>query len=114
MISSSEAFLIFRKWKEESSTVEFLGGSLDTVPTLRPPGTFSRVVDVSESPPSVSLQHETGDRALLSIKLDGALFEYADTRELLRPESGRDWVCFLVVKLPSGHKFVFGERKSSV
>jgi hypothetical protein len=55
MISSSEAFSIFRKWQQDSSSIELLTGSVQDATTPRPTHQLSRVVDVSE-PNEIVLQ----------------------------------------------------------
>ena len=108
MISSAEAFSIFRKWQQESLSVEPLTGSVQDAPTLRPPRGLARVVDVSEPKEIVLLPWGEGARRT-SVDLCGASFEYADSRETSEPLS-RVWVCFIEARLPSGQKWLFGER----
>jgi hypothetical protein len=55
MISSAEAFSIFRKWQQESSSVELLTGTVQDAPTPKPPRRLARVVEVSE-PKEIVLQ----------------------------------------------------------
>jgi hypothetical protein len=108
MISSDEAFSIFRKWQEESSSVELLTGSVQDAPTLKPPRRLARVVDVYE-PKEIVLVVEGKRAHRASVDLCGASFEYADPRETSEPAS-QVWVCFIEAKLPSGERWLFGER----
>ena len=111
MISSVDAFSIFRKWKEDSSSVQLLTGSVQDVPTLRAPRRLARVVEVSE-PKEIVLVVEGKGAHRASVNLCGASFEYADPRETSEPAS-RVWVCFIEANLPSGQRWLFGERNRS-
>ena len=111
MISSAAAFSIFRKWQQESSLVELLTGSVKEAPTLRPPQRLARVVDVSEPREIVLLPEARGEHRA-SIDLCGVSFEYSDPRETLEPLS-QVWVCFIEARLPSGQRWLFGERNTS-
>jgi hypothetical protein len=111
MISSAEAFSIFRKWQQESSSVELLTGSVKEAPTLTPPHRLARVVDVSEPKEIVLLPEGRGEHRA-SVDLCGASFEYADPRETSEPSS-QVWVCFIEARLPSGQRWLFGERNPS-
>lgn len=108
MISSSEAFSIFRKWQQDSSSIELLTGSVQDATTPRPTHQLSRVVDVSE-PNEIVLQPWGEGRSRASVDLFGASFEYADPRETSEPSS-QVRVCFIEAKLPSGERWLFGER----
>lgn len=111
MISSGEAFSIFRKWMDEKSAVEFLTGSVADAPTLRPARSLLRVVEVSE-PNEIALLPDGRGTRRCCVDLREASFEYADTRETSHPTSGV-WVCFIEAKLASGQTFLFGERNCS-
>ena len=95
MISSDESFSIFRKWQEESSSVEILTGSVQDAPTLRLPRRLARVVDVSE-PKEIVLVVEGKGAHRASVDLCGASFEYADPRETSEPSRG-EAICGLPV-----------------
>ena len=111
MTSLSDTFLIFRKWKEDSSWVELLSGPLEDAPILRPPGTRFKVVDVLE-PNEIALLPEGKSDHPFSVDLRGATFRYGDPRETYASTSGV-WVCFIEVKLASGQIWSLGERKIS-
>ena len=111
MISSAEAFSIFRKWQQESSSIEFLTGSVQDAPILRPPRRLARVVDISE-PEEIVLLSGGRDEHRASVDLFGASFEYADPRETIEPSS-QVWVCFIAARLPSGQRWLFGARNPS-
>lgn len=111
MTSRGEIFLIFRKWKEESSWVELVGGALEDAPTLRPARTRCKVVDVSE-PDEITLLPEGESGEPFSIDLLGAELRYGDPRETRGPTS-MTWICFVELVLASGEICVLGERKTS-
>ena len=48
MILSAEAFSIFRKWQQDSSSIELLTGSVQDATTPRPTHQLSTIVDVAE------------------------------------------------------------------
>jgi hypothetical protein len=107
MIFADEAFSIFRKWKSESSPVKYLGGSLDGLPA-NPPRGYSCVVDVE--PPRIWLSLAGSPGPPYSINLEGATFEYSDTRETSCPAfAAESWVCFVKAILPGGRKLLFAE-----
>jgi hypothetical protein len=111
MISPEDAFSIFRKWNEESSSIEFLPEPGVDAPPLRPPRGLLRVVDVSE-PDEIVLLPEGKVGGPVPVDLRNALFEYAETRET-SAQTSRVWVCFIQVMLPSGQTWLFGERDVS-
>lgn len=114
MISSEDAFSIFGKWKEERPLVKLLVGipvrgktiTGDRWPSLR-------IIEISLTSPKIVAQVEGADDEALEFDLEGAVFEYGDTREAeVPPElAAGSWVCFLEAVLPSGNRMLFAELR---
>lgn len=107
MISPGEAFSIFEKWQNEGSFL-YLFTAAETGKT-RLQAAVSEVVRNSSMLRIVAGPSDT-HAVMMSIDLQGASFEYSDTRETPDPElAARGWVCFLTAFLPSGSTYLFAE-----
>jgi hypothetical protein len=107
MISPGEAFSIFEKWQNEGSFL-YLFTAAETG-KARLQAAVSEVVKKSSTLRIVARPSDT-DAVMMSIDLQGASFEYSDTRETPDPElAAQGWVCFLTAFLPSGSTYLFAE-----
>ncbi len=107
-ISSSEAFLILGKWRENNSQLQLtIRSAGKTV------GSPARITETSPSDESISaLIVLDGQTQLCRLDFRGASFQYGEPSDsALFPEFAEGkWASYLLVEVPSGNVYFFAER----
>jgi hypothetical protein len=116
MATWDEAFLIFKKWRDESSlvvlmTVTEFGKGEAGDPVYFAGGPTVRIKEVLR-PERTLLISEEGETGSTPIDLNGGEFEYRDTRQSPFPGiSVEGWICFVEVTFGDRPPLVFGELR---
>jgi hypothetical protein len=106
-ISPEDAYLIFDKWREERTQLQFV--------MKRPPGVravnSAFVTNVLPQSSQVLISALVEDEYLnVAVNLTSAEYEYEDANAVLPEFAGGKWVSFLAANFPNGNRYVFGEK----
>lgn len=110
-ISTSEAFLIFAKWRDQKSQLQI--GFFRPKLNPRPVGSPGIILSCSEQHNSISaVILIDGQQNEWRVNLADAAFQYGEPADTaVFPEwAERKWQSYLSVELPTGDSVIFAER----
>ncbi len=116
-ISSSEAFSILDKWREDGAVIQF---AYPVTQTGEHRYRWVRVSEVISGESAAAVLSVLRDPfPTVRVNLSGAKYEYGDHREFREDErlanlAESQWVCFLSVEVPSGNKMILSELRGKL
>jgi hypothetical protein len=108
-ISSSEAFLIFAKWRDFKPQIQLM-----RKPAGEVAGTPASIILISEKDESIDVEIVlNGQKTKCRFDLRGASFSYGEPADsAVFPEFAEGkWASYLDAQCPSGTLFIFAERE---
>ena len=107
-ISAGEASLVLAKWSEERAPIQLVM-SRPVRQRAASAGIVNEVLPHSQKA-LLTLRDENGEDVAVTVRLEGAEWEYDDAGAVLPDFADIKWVCFLAATFPNGNRYLFGEK----